>query len=218
MGGKDNMKKILVGMTLLTLVTTGTAMAAPSITGSTGMIATPSSDVVRQGDVSLGYYNLDAGAVGNMNIGIMKNVEIGLSSFEPDAGSRQNRMNAKWSIVPETVVTPGLAIGVEDINKEDERSGYIVGSKALPLGFRVHYGIGDGRYDGVFGSIEKTISPIGILTGDSVFPATTLIAEYDGNDVNLGARMSVIPGIKIDAGWTDMKDARDFYVGFSITK
>ncbi|HBS59184.1 MAG TPA: hypothetical protein DEA44_07955, partial [Firmicutes bacterium] len=96
-----------------------------------------------------------------------------------------------------------------------QRSAYIVGSKALPLGVRVHYGLGDGRYDGVFGGIEKTINPLGVLTGDNAFPATTLIAEYDGDDFNVGARLSLVSGVKIDAGWQDMKD---FYVGFSITK
>ncbi|HBS59185.1 MAG TPA: hypothetical protein DEA44_07960, partial [Firmicutes bacterium] len=61
----------------------------------------------------------------NFNIGIMKNVEMGISSFDPEAGSRQNRLNAKWNVIPETVVTPGLAVGVEDISDRGQRSAYI---------------------------------------------------------------------------------------------
>lgn len=209
------MKKFIVSMMVFSMTASGTALAAPSLNGSTGLLNTPSADVIQQGDFSLGYYHLEHGAVANVNMGLLKNVEIGISSFDPDGGSRLNRLNAKWSLIPETVVSPGLAIGVEDISDKGERTAYIVGSKALPMGFRVHYGVGDGRYDGIFGGIEKTINPLGVLTGDNAFPATTLIAEYDGEDVNVGARLSLVPGVKIDAGWQDMKD---FYVGFSITK
>ncbi|HWR56406.1 MAG TPA: YjbH domain-containing protein [Negativicutes bacterium] len=209
------MKKLFAGMLLFSLAASGTAAAAPSLNGPTGLINTPSADVVQNEDFSLGYNHLKQGEVLNFNIGIMKNVEMGISSFDPEAGSRQNRLNAKWNVIPETVVTPGLAVGVEDISDRGQRSAYIVGSKALPLGVRVHYGLGDGRYDGVFGGIEKTINPLGVLTGDNAFPATTLIAEYDGDDFNVGARLSLVSGVKIDAGWQDMKD---FYVGFSITK
>lgn len=209
------MRKIIVGVALLTTTTTGIAFAAPSINGPTGLINTSSADVVAKGDVSIGYYNLDNGAVGNVNIGLAKNWEIGGSFLDPDAGSRINRLNVKYRITPETVVTPGLAIGLEDAGDKADRTGYIVASKALPFGFRLHYGLGNGRYDGPFGGIEKTFNPLSALTGNSTFPSTTLMAEYDGNDLNVGARMSLVSGVKIDAGWKDMKD---FYVGFSITK
>lgn len=207
------MKKVFTGMLLFMIA--ASASAAPSINGSTGLIETPASDIVREGDFSLGYYHLEQGTVASFHVGLIKNVEAGLSFYDPNGGSRMNRLNAKWSLMPETVVTPGLAVGVEDISDKAERSAYIVGSKALPLGFRIHCGLGNGRYEGVFGSIEKTINPFGVLTGDKAFPATTLIAEYDGKDVNVGARLALVSGVKIDAGWQDMKD---FYVGFSITK
>lgn len=209
------MKKIVVGICMIMAAASATAAAAPSINGPTGLIESPTSDVTKEGEFSLGYYELEHGANANLNIGLTKNIEVGISSFDPDGGSRLNRVNAKWNVVPETVVTPGLSVGVEDIGDKTERSAYVVGSKALPLGFRINYGVGNGRYDGVFGGIEKTFNPLGVLTGDNAFPATTLIAEYDGKDMNVGARISIVPGVKIDAGWQDMKD---FYVGFSITK
>lgn len=209
------MKKLFVGMLLFSIAASGTAAAAPSLNGPSGLINTPSADVVREGGFSLGYDRLQQGDALNFNLGIMRNVEIGISSFDPERGARLNRLNAKWNMIPETVVTPGLAVGVEDINDRGQRSAYIVGSKALPLGFRVHYGLGDGRYNGVFGGIEKTINPLGVLTGSNTFPATTLIAEYDGDDFNVGARLALASGVKIDAGWQDMKD---FYIGFNITK
>jgi len=208
------MHKIIIGIAILTITMVGTVAAAPSLNGPTGLVNTASADVVAEGDVSLGYYNLDNGAVGNVNIGIAKNLELGGSFLDPDAGSRINRLNLKLRITPETVVTPGLALGVEDVTDEAVRTGYVVASKALPFGFRVHAGVGNGRYDGIFGGIEKTFNPISVVTGNDNFPATTLMAEYDGNDLNVGARLSIVSGVKIDAGWKDMKD---FYVGCSVT-
>ncbi len=190
--------------------------AAPSVNGSTGLINTPSADVLQEGQFSLGYHHLKEGGVGSFNINLAKNLEVGVAGFRYDSDSNrdnQTYFNAKYSLVPETVITPGLAIGVEDIGGEDKRTFYAAASKALPFGFRLHAGVGDGRYDGVFASLEKTINPIGLITGSNTFPATTLIAEWDGDRMNYGARLSVVPGLKIDAGWRHSET----YFGLSYT-
>lgn len=207
------MKKILLSAVCAMLIGTAGAAAAPSVNGSTGLINTPSSDVLHEGQFSLGYYNLDEGSVGTFNMNLMKNLEIGVSGFNYDQRDNETYFNAKWALAPETVVTPGIAIGVEDFSDEDERTTYAVASKALPFGFRLHAGIGDGRYDGVFAALEKTINPISVVTGDNTFPATSLIAEYDGDDFNYGARLSLVSGLKVDAGVRD----HDLYFGVSFT-
>lgn len=207
------MKKMLLAAVCVTLMATATAAAAPSINGSTGLINTPSADVLREGQFSLGYYNTNEGAVGIFNTNIAPKLEIGVAGFRYDNESDKNYLNAKFSLLPETVLSPGLAIGVEDVTDKTERSYFAVASKGLPLGFRIHAGVGNGRYDGLFAGIEKTINPVSILTGNSTFPATTLIAEYDGRDMNYGARMSIIPGLKLDAGWRHDKT----YVGVTFT-
>lgn len=207
------MKKIILTALCATLMATATAAAAPSINGSTGLINTPSADVLREGQFSLGYYNTREGGVGIFNTNIAPNLEIGVAGFRYDNESNKNYLNAKFSIMPETVLSPGLAVGVEDAAGETDRSYFAVASKGLPLGFRIHAGVGNGRYDGLFAGIEKTINPVSILTGNSTFPATTLIAEYDGRDMNYGARMSIIPGLKLDAGWRHDKT----YVGVTFT-
>ena len=86
-------------------------------------------------------------------------------------------------------------------------------SKALPFGFRIHAGVGSGRYDGMFGAIEKTINPVSVITGNNCFPATTLIAEYDGRTMNYGARLSIVPGLKLDGGWRN----HQIYFGLNFT-
>lgn len=207
------MKKIIIAVALLMLTFTAAAGAAPSISGSTGLIDNPSADTLRNGQFSIGYYQLNDGGVGVFNMNLMKNLEVGVAGFRYDNSADSTLLNAKLSLLPETVVTPGLAVGIEDAAAERKRSVYAVASKALPLGFRIHAGIGNGRFDGVFASLEKTINPISIITGNNAFPATSLILEFDGKNTNYGARMAVVPGVKVDAGWRD----HYWYLGASFT-
>jgi hypothetical protein len=206
-------KKVLFGISCLLLLSSTPVFAAPSVNGSTGLINNPSADVLREGEFSLGYYHLKEGGVGIFNTNVLPKLELGVAGFRYDGQDNKNYVNAKFSVVPETVLSPGLALGVEDIAGEEKRSAYAVASKALPLGFRIHAGVGDGRFNGVFAGIEKTINPVSIITGNNVFPATTLIAEYDGKNMNYGARMSIVPGLKLDAGWRN----HDGYFGVSYT-
>lgn len=206
------MKKYIAGIFCAMLLTAAPAAAAPSVNGSTGMINNPSADVLREGQISLGYYHLKDGGVGVLDTNIGGRMEVGVAGFRYDGREDKNYVNAKWGIVPETILTPGFALGVEDIANTDQRTVYAVASKSLPFGLRFHAGVGNGRYDGAFAGIEKTINPIGI-TGTNAFPATTLMAEYDGHEMNYGARLAVIPGLKLDAGYRQHQT----YFGLSFT-
>lgn len=210
------MKKILLGALCALCVSmfAAVAVAAPSVNGPTGQINNPSADVLQPGQFALGYYHLKDGGVGIFNTSLARNFEIGVAGFRFDnSGDNSTLLNAKLGLVPETVLTPGLAVGVEDAANQRERSYYAVASKALPFGFRLHAGMGNGRYDGMFAALEKTINPISVVTGQNAFPATTLIVEYDGRNMNYGARMAVVPGLKLDAGWRN----HDMYFGLSFT-
>lgn len=209
------MKRTILAAAVV-LLAAAPAYAAPSVNGSTGLINTPTADVLQEGQFSLGYYHLKEGGVGALNLNLAKNLELGVAGFRYDSDvSKDNEtlVNFKYSLLSETVLTPGLAVGVEDIGNDAKRTHYAAASKALPFGFRLHAGVGDGRYDGVFAAIEKTISPIGAVTGNNIFPATTLIAEWDGDRMNYGARMAIVPGLKIDAGWRHSET----YIGLSYT-
>ena len=209
------MKKVVCTLLGACLLSSTPVIAAPSVNGSTGLINSPSADVLREGQFSLGYYHLQDGGAGVFTTNIASGVELGLAGFRYDnQADNKTMVNAKIGLLNETILSPGLALGVEDIGGEKQRSAYAVASKTLPFGFRVHLGLGNGQHDGVFGGIEKSINPLGVITGNNVFPATSLIAEYDGKKYNYGARMSVIPGLKVDAGWRE----HDFYVGMSFTR
>ncbi|MCE5286582.1 MAG: YjbH domain-containing protein [Pelosinus sp.] len=208
------MKKI-IGLSAICLTfLTAVATAAPALNGSTGLINTPSADVLREGQISLGYYHLKDGGVGNVAFHVAGNLEVGAAGFRYDGQANKTYVNAKLALAPETVLTPGLALGVMDAANQQERSFYAVASKALPLGLRLHVGTGSGQFGGVFAGIEKTINPVSVLTGNNAFPATTFIAEYDGKNMNYGARLSIVPGLKVDAGWRSNKST---YFGLSFT-
>lgn len=207
------MKKVILWMSCISFMVSTSVFAAPLITGSTGLINTPSADVLRGGQISLGYYHLKDGGVGIFNTNIAPNLEIGVAGFRYDGQQSKNFVNVKFGLMPETVLTPGVALGVEDMGNADKRSAYVAASKTLPFGFRIHAGVGNGRFNGMFAGLEKTINPVSILTGNNAFPATSLIAEYDGKNMNYGARISILSGLKLDAGWRN----HDSYIGISFT-
>lgn len=190
-----------------------TASAAISVNGSSGLIDTPSADVLRPEKVSIGYYRLNDGGSGAIGVNVVKRVEVGFAAQRFDEHSRNaDLLNLKYNVVPESVLLPGIAAGVEDIAACRQRTVYAVASKTLPFGFRVHAGAGNGRFKGFFGAVEKRINPVSALSGNNTFPATTIILEYDGHHANYAARMSIVPGLKLDAGLYDHK----FYFGMSF--
>ena len=199
------MKKLLLGIALL-LSFTDITYAASATTGSTGMINTPTADVLRGGQVSLGYYDLHEGKTASIGFNAAPNLEVSVAQTNFDFSDKTTYVNAKYALKSEGILTPGIAIGVEDIAAKDDCTAYAVVSKGLPLGFRAHIGVGNGRYDGMFYSLEKNITPLGIK---GVFPDTTLIVENDAHHTNYGMRMSIVPGLKVNAGWRD----KETYVG-----
>lgn len=207
-------KKVLLTAVCLFTFGATVSLAAPSINGPTGLINVPSADVLHDGQYSIGYYNLKEGGAGSFNFNLARNLEVGVTGFSFDNHDRNALVNAKYALLPETILTPGLSVGIEDFADKNSRTSYAAVSKALPFGFRIHAGYGNGRIDGLYYGIEKTLNPVSILTGSNAFPATTLILEHDGKHTNYGARLAVAGGLKVDAGWRNS----DFYVGMSLTR
>lgn len=195
---------IILSVVYITLFTVE-AEAAANLNGTTGLINIPSADVVREGHFFLGYYNFDENNLVSFGLQPIKNLEVSVNFADWDDRRQENLVNAKYAVFQENVFLPGMAVGVEDIGANNKRSAYAVISKALPLGFRIHAGYGNGHYDGVFYGLEKNIFPG--LPG--TFPDTDLLVEYDGNGMNYGLRMSLLAGLKVNAGWRD----HDPYVG-----
>ena len=199
-------KKLLLGVAVCMAISASSGQAASSTYGSTGLINTPSADVVRQGQFYVGYYNLNEGNSITVGTSLAKKLEVSMAAIKYDEADTKTYLNAKYAIMQEGVLVPGIAVGIEDVTDKNDRTAYVAVSKALPFGIRLHAGYGNGRYDGMFYGLEKQIVP-SIVGG--VFPDTSLIIEHDGHDMNYGLRMSLVSGLKINAGWRD----KETYVG-----
>ena len=183
-------------LNLLLLFSVSLAAAAPTVNGSNGAIAVPTADVLQPGHFAVGYYNLHSAEHGQKDL-----VWVGIVSPAPrwELGLvNQTQVNLKYSLRQESVLTPGLALGCEA--GQSQRSFYLVASKTLPYGFRLHTGLGDGHYHGLFIAVEKNLFASG-LRGANIFPATALLAEYDGRQMNYGMRLVLQPGLRLQAGW-----------------
>lgn len=210
------MKKILLFFLCAVIFAASSpkADAAPSVYGATGMITNPTADVLREGQFSLGYFHFQNKTSGTIEFNLADRLEVGVARVQQDARGVDSVFNAKYSLLSETLVAPGLAVGAETGVNGGQRSLFAVASKGLPLGLRLHAGVGNGRFDGAFAGLEKTWNPVGAVTGNNVFPATTLLVEFDGRRMNYGARLAILPGLKVSAGWQD----HHFYTGIMFTK
>lgn len=198
------------------LLSAGTGAAAPAMTGSTGMIHTPTADSLRPGQFSAGYYYWhDSGNV-VAAVGLPRGMEVSAAAQRSAGGTERGIVNLKFNLNQEALLYPAVSIGVEDAGGQGRRSVYGVISKALPYGFRIHIGTGTGRFDGMFGALEKVLNPVSLRKKQVGFPVTSLIIEMDGFKMNYGLRMRMAHGLRLDAGW--LGGAEKVYLGLTYTQ
>jgi len=200
---------------LITLASSA-GTAAPSFFGYTGLVAVPTADALDRGEYNLGamLLNVEEGADSHVylaNAGLSDALEVGFIRFKPEGATGETLINAKYMFRAETAGNPALAVGVIDLTDETNTGTYVVLSKSLggeaktALGEitspRVHFGVGGGRLDGIFGGVSATL-------GDRFL----LMAEYDSKNVNFGARLAITPEIRIHGALLDGDD-----VGTGIT-
>ena len=184
------------------------------------MIRIPTADVLNTGHFAAGYYYWQDHGTAVAAVGLPSGLEVSAVAPWGQGGSDVWTVNAKFSLNQETLLIPAVAIGMEDIGGQGRRSVYGVISKVLPYGFRVHIGTGTGRFDGMFGSIEKVLNPTHLRNlhkkkNTSGFPVTSLILEMDGHKMNYGARMRLAHGLRLDAGWLGQEER--IYLGLTYT-
>ncbi len=203
-------KKIFTALLLLYFCQNNWVLAQPSLNGATGLLELPTADVVKKESFGVGVYSADDVKIRNMGYGLAEKLEVSFANEKHDI-EQINKFNVKYVLLSETVLTPGLAVGINDLTGKSERSTFAVVSKGLPLGFRVHAGIGSGDFEKGFVALEKNITP---LLGANVFPSTTLLVEYNDNNINYGMRMSIVPDLKLNLGRSDHKT----FIGLTYAK
>ena len=180
-------KKIFTALMLLYFCQNNWGLAQPSLNGATGLLELPTADVVKKESFGIGVYSADDVKIRNMGYGLAEKLEVSFVNEKQEL-EQLNKFNVK-----------------------SERSTFAVVSKGLPLGFRVHAGIGSGDFEKGFVALEKNITP---LLGANVFPSTTLLVEYNDDNINYGMRMSIVPDLKLNLGRSDHKT----FIGLTYAK
>ncbi|UCC67433.1 MAG: hypothetical protein JSV79_09895 [Armatimonadota bacterium] len=175
------------------LLFAGPLMAAPSFRGYTGLVAVPTADTLDEGDYNAAIFTLDLeeGVDSNVfaaNLGLAEALEIGFAHFDPERGSGETFINAKYRFAPETAERPAFAAGVVDFTDEVDTTVYIVITRSLAEPYQMdldqivapqlHLGIGGGQFDGLFAGLSAVV-------GERL----TIMIEYDSDDINLGANL-----------------------------
>ena len=152
------------------------------------------------------------------NLGISK-LEIEGARFQDFGAEDFDTISAQVSVLPETTITPAVALGVRDISDETKDSGalyngqsiYLAVSKGVPVtggipgifqDVKIHGGIGTGSLSGLFFGLQGTL-PMGLQ----------VMGEYDTENFNLGVAYNIAPMLKIQA--ESLKG--DFYYGATFS-
>ena len=202
---------------LAMVVSTSVAWGSPSLVGPTGLLRVPTAD-------ALGMLQWNAGAAMiwasggpdesniHANVGLLPRLEVGASRSELEDLAPETLFNAKYVFLK----LPGevsLAGGAIDLTDQIDLSAYAVLSHQLGAGVispqgaltmpRLHVGVGGGRFDGLFGGISVVVAT-----------KADVMAEYDGQDFNLGVRLPLIPRVELTAAAIDTFS--DFGLGLSV--
>jgi len=173
----------------------------PSVTGSTGVIRMPSADVIPYKNMSIG---LDTGPIAfvdkwglfyKMNLGTFQGMELGcLGTDDGDGGIKEGVfINMKYSLSTDNSPYPLLlAIGVENLTSKVLSDVYMVATKYLQSGSRIHFGfVGDFVSKDLVDSGFRPLGALG-LDGPSFNERTYFLTDiFAGEHVfqwNLGLR------------------------------
>lgn len=187
------------------LVSVPVVWATPSFHGPTGLITIPTADVVQSGQFNLGvfYYQDELSTV--INGAPLPNLELGIGVW--NRGRSLGYLNAKYQLVPETRDYPGIAVGGMDLSDSFGRRLYAVASKNLPeFGVRGHLGI-QTPGDPLFAGISKVFNTVTISQPgqNSLALQTSLVAELNGDDLNVGLQLRISPNFVLHASYVGLE-------------
>ncbi len=172
-----------------------TSLAATTYMGETGLLLAPSADTLGPGSFAIGYASLGLSNVVSFGMGLAPGLEVGVGSHGPSHDPSVYAL-LKLRLVGESGGVPALALGLEG------EALYVSASKRLASrGPRVSAGFGTGRFDGLFLGLEHVLNPVVISSRSAArFPVTTLIGEYVGGELNVGARLDFGSGFGASVG------------------
>jgi hypothetical protein len=210
--------RLLLSVLVCLMMVSGVSWGAPSLVGPTGLLTTPTAEVMgmAQWNVGASAVRVDEGADRSIlyaNLGFVSKLEVGATREKLEGAEAETLINAKIQVLGPLPGKISLAAGVIDITDRVDRSGYAVLSHTLGAGLlmrggqitspQLHVGVGGGRFDGVFGGLSA-------IVGRNL----TLLAEYDSEDVNVGARLPL--GANLTATVAGLDGLDEVAVGLSL--
>lgn len=196
------------------------AMEAPSFLGYTGLLLVPSADTLSMSHWNVGAFTTEiTGDDTNLlgaTAGLPRGLEAGVLWVDPDNSPSETVLHAKYRLEPLLTGGAAIAVGIFDVTDEIDSNLYVTFSKSLTpstvvstrrlLDPTLHLGIGSGgTLDGLFAGLSAV-----------AIERLTLMAEYDSDDVNFGARLAIAPKVQAHAGW--LGDDSEFAVGVSFNQ
>jgi hypothetical protein len=218
---------LFVATIALLALLTGASWGADETTlfGSTGLILTPTADVLTAAELSVHYHQVNnAGnlfgrrfsprwgdtSVFGANVGLTDWLETGITRFDADNVSSQTIFHTKARLELSKMTglksAPDVGIGVWDWTGEVNRAYFVVLSRRLTLTedlvstvINGHLGYGDNEDDQ--GALDGIFGGIDFTVGH----AALVQVEYDAQDFNALVRYKVGHRLTADAGALDGK-------------
>lgn len=170
-----------------------------TIFGPTGLFSVPTADVLTARKFQIGtHFGRDLSTVA-VNAGIANFVEVGVAYLDRDDADNRTIASAKVQFIPTGFENLKIGVGVIDIAKAVERTGYIMVTTRAKVPVEVedtvsqlilHAGYGTGLFrEKIIGGAE------GVLDGK-----WRVILEYDGDNLNGGLRYSHDEFLRLQAG------------------
>jgi hypothetical protein len=149
------------------------------------------------------------------SFGLFNRIQLGVREYDPqtfagDVKVQVWKESARWPAISVGVLNIGAPINVNSYGEKaltyhpDDRQNYayyIVGSKDLEniirLPLAVHVGVGSRRFQGEWRISKHWNGIFGALEYEILRDRVTAIAEVDGRDLNLGARITLPWGFTI---------------------
>ncbi|MCS6949361.1 MAG: hypothetical protein RMM06_01965 [Armatimonadota bacterium] len=170
-----------------------------TILGPTGLFSVPTADVLTARKFQIGtHFGRDLSTVA-LNAGFANFVELGVSYLDRDDADNRTIANAKVQFIPTGFENLKIGVGVIDVAKAVERTGYIMLTTRAKVPPSVedtmsqlilHAGYGTGLFrEKIIGGAE------GVLNAK-----WRVLIEYDGDNVNGGLRYSHDENLRLQAG------------------
>ncbi len=195
---------MIIGLFLLPAA----ALAAPALNGSSGLLSSPSADVLAGGNFSLAVWQGRGWQRQSAAIGLGGGLEFA-HGRKQEKGFLFEQNSFKLALQNEGLLLPGIAVG-----GESGGAYYGMLSKFLPGGYRLHLGFGNGRFDGAFGGVEKVLNPPRLKDKNaSGGPIVKAVFDFDGDLMHYALRAAWKNGVQGQVAYSH----GDFYGGVSFS-